>query len=375
MTRLFEKTTIKTLEFSNRSVRSATWSGVADRKGAVTDGAIDFYRNLADGGVGLIITGAQYVMPNAMAMPYQKGNYCDDLLDGLTRLAEAIHSRGGKVMAQLAHGGAKANPELFFEEGEIWGPSAIPDPLTGRIPKEMSPQEITQVIEAYAVAAFRAKKTGFDGVQLHASHGYGINQFLSSAANSRSDAYGGSIARRYRFLGEVLEAVRGSVGRDYPVFIKLSGHDYFEGGLVPEESLYVARRLEEDGIDCIEMSAGSRASDDGMTPFRVNISREEDEAYLAELAGSFSDAVDIPIITVGGIRSPGGISGILTEGLADYGALSRPLIREPHLVNRWENGDLEKATCISCNGCFETGLQGLGISCKVERILKEKLET
>jgi 2,4-dienoyl-CoA reductase-like NADH-dependent reductase (Old Yellow Enzyme family) len=375
MTRLFEKTTIKTLELSNRSVRSATWSGVADRKGVVTDRAIDFYSNLADGGVGLIITGNQYVMPNAISNPYQKGNYSDDLLPGLTRLAEAIHSRGGKVMAQLAHGGAKANPELFFEEGEIWGPSAMPDPVTGRIAKEMSAQEISQVIEAYGAAASRGKKAGFDGVQLHAAHGYGINQFLSPALNDRSDGYGGSVGKRYRFLGEVLEAVKGSVGRDYPVFIKLSGQDYCEGGLVPEESLYVARRLEEDGIDCIEVSAGNRASADGMIPFRENIRREEDEAYLAQLASSFVEAVDIPIITVGGIRSPGVISGILSQGLADYIALSRPLIREPHLINRWKSGDLEKATCISCNGCFETGLQGLGISCKVERILKEERDT
>ncbi len=375
MTRLFDKTTIKTLELSNRSVRSATWSGVADRKGAITDRAIELYSDLADGGVGLIVTGMQYVMSNGIGSPHQKGNYSDDLLPGLTRLTDSIHSRGGKVVAQIAHAGAKANPELFFEEGEVWGPSAIQDPLTGRIPKEMTNREIIQVIEAYAAAASRAKKAGFDGVQLHAAHGYGINQFLSPSSNDRCDGYGASIGRRYRFLGEVLEAVRGSVGRDYPVFIKLNGHDYLEGGLVPEESLYVARRLEKDGIDCIEVSAGSRASADGMIPFRLNILREEDEAYLAQLASSFVEAVDVPIITVGGIRSPGVISGILTEGLADYIALSRPLIREPHLINRWESGDLDKATCISCNGCFETGLQGLGISCKLDRILKEERDT
>ena len=271
-------------------------------------------------------------------------------------------------------GSPSQNPELFFEEGEIWGPSAIQDPLTGRIPKEMTTREIIQVIEAYAAAASRAKKAGFDGVQLHAAHGYGINQFLSSSSNDRSDGYGGSIGRRYRFLGEVLEDVRGSVGRDYPVLIKLNGHDYLERG-VPEESLYVARRLEKDGIDSIEVSAGSRASADGMIPFRLNILREEDEAYLAQLASSFVETVDVPIIAVGGIRSPGVISGILSEGLADYIALSRPLIREPHLINRWESGDLEKATCVSCNGCFGTGLQGLGISCEVERVLKEKRDT
>jgi 2,4-dienoyl-CoA reductase-like NADH-dependent reductase (Old Yellow Enzyme family) len=374
MSVLFESTSIESLQLKNRSVRSATWSGVAGRKGAITDSAVEFYSNLADGGVGLIITGAQYVVPNGIGMPYQKGNYSDDLLPGLIRLAEAIHFRGGKVVAQIVHAGVRANPELFFEEGEIWGPSAILDPLTGRIPKEMTVQEISQLIEAYAAAASRAKKAGFDGVQLHAAHGYGINQFLSSASNDRSDGYGGSIGRRYRFLGEVLEAVRGSVGTDYPVLIKLSGHDYCEGGLVPEESLYVARRLEEDGIDCIEVSAGSRASTEGMIPFRLNVHREEDEAYLAQLAGRFAEAVDIPIITVGGIRSPGVISGILSRGLADYVALSRPLIREPHLINRWKGGDLDKATCISCNGCFETGLQGLGISCKVEWMLKEKRE-
>ena len=128
MPELFENTSIKSLDLENRSVRSATWSGVGDRKGYVTDTAIDFYGNLAAGGVGLIITGFQYVMPNAIAMLYQLGNYREDMLEGLTRLAEAIHSQGGKVVAQLVHTGSKANPELFPEEGEIWGPSPCPIP-------------------------------------------------------------------------------------------------------------------------------------------------------------------------------------------------------------------------------------------------------
>ena len=375
MPQLFEKTSIKSLDLENRSVRSATWSGVADRKGYVTDLAIDFYSNLAAGGLGLIITGFQYVMPNGIAMLHQLGNYSEDLLPGLKRLVETIHSRGGKAMAQLVHTGTKADPELFPEEGELWGPSALPDPWTGRTPKEMTQQDITKAVEAYAAAASRAQRAGFDGVQIHAAHGYGINQFLSGAANRRSDKYGGGIARRYHLLGEVLEAVRGSVGKDYPVFIKLNAHDYFEGGLVPEESLYVARRLADDGIDAIEVSGGSRASTNGMIASRLNIRREEDEAYLVELAGRIKEAVRVPIITVGGIRSPAVISRILSEGLADYVALCRPLIREPHLINRWKSGDLERAKCISCNGCYETGLQGLGISCKVERKLKEKAES
>jgi 2,4-dienoyl-CoA reductase-like NADH-dependent reductase (Old Yellow Enzyme family) len=372
MTELFEKTMIKSLEMKNRSVRSATWSGVSDRKGYVTDRAIEFYSNLAQGDVGLIVTGFQYVMPNGIAMPYQMGNYCEDQLEGLSRLADAIHAQGGRVIAQLVHTGNKANLELFPEEGETWGPSAVPDPGTGKVPKEMSGQDITTVVEAFATAASRAQRAGFDGIQLHGAHAYGINQFLSGATNQRSDAYGGDISKRYRFLGEVMEAVRGAAGEDYPLFIKLSAHDFVERGLTPEESLYVARRLVDDGIDCIELSAGSRGSANGMIPSRPNILKEEHEAYLAEFAARFKETLKVPIITVGGLRSPGVISKILSDGVADYVALCRPFIREPHLIKRWKGGDLARATCISCNECFETGLEGTGVSCKVERKLQEK---
>jgi 2,4-dienoyl-CoA reductase-like NADH-dependent reductase (Old Yellow Enzyme family) len=246
--------------------------------------------------------------------------------------------------------------------------------MTGNTPKEMTRSEITQTVEAYAAAAARCRQAGFDGIQLHAAHGYGINQFLSGAFNRRSDVYGGDIDARYRFLGEVLEAVRGAVGEDYPVFTKLSGHDYFKDGLVPEETLHVARRLVQDGIDCIEVSAGSRASADNMIPSRLKIRKPEDEAYLADLAVRFKETVNVPIVTVGGIRSPETISDILSQGKADYVAMCRPFIREPHLMNRWKSGDLKKATCISCNGCFETTLEGNGVICKIERQLMEKRE-
>ena len=366
MPKLFENTSIKSLELKNRAVRSATWSGIGDQQGRVTDRGVEFYGNLAMGGIGLIVTGFQYVMPNGVGMPYQIGNYHDDLIDGLKRLADAVHAHGSLVMAQLVHTGSKANPELLPEAAEIWGPSPVPDPFTGNTPKEMSHQDIVRLVEAYAAAALRVKSAGFDGAQLHGAHGYGINQFLSGASNRRSDRYGGDISRRYLFLGEVMEAVRGAVGRDYPLFIKLSGNDFYDGGLVPEESVYVGRRLEEDGIDCIEVSGGSKASAHDMIPSRT-LRGEGDEAYLSGLSGYFKENVRVPVTTVGGIRSPEVISEILSKGLADYVALCRPLIREPHLINRWKSGDMEKAKCISCNGCYETGLAGSGISCKVER--------
>jgi len=372
MPNLFERSSIKSLELENRAIRSATWSAVCDQKGYVTDRAIEFYGNLASGGIGLIVTGFQYVMANSVAMPYQMGNYRDDMTGGLRRFAETVHSKGGKVMAQLAHAGSRANPDLFMEEGELWGPSAVPERGTGRVPKEMTREEITVAVEAFASAASRIKTAGFDGVQIHGAHGYGINQFLSGFTNRRNDEYGGDISKRYRFLGEVLEAGRGAVGKDYPVFIKLSGSDNYEGGLVLAESLYVARRLEEDGIDCIEVSAGSRGVPSGLVPSMPNILKEKDEAYLAAMALSFKETVKVPIVTVGGIRSPNVVSRVLSAGFADYVALCRPLIREPHLINRWKNGDMEKATCISCNGCFETGLSGLGVVCKLDLDRKQK---
>ncbi|MBI4962963.1 MAG: NADH:flavin oxidoreductase [Desulfomonile tiedjei] len=372
MPELFEKTWIKSLELDNRAVRSATWSGVGDLKGHVTDKALEFYRELGRGGIGLIITGFQYVMPNGIAIAYMIGNSQDEHLEGLSRLAAVVHEEGGKIVSQIVHAGIRANPKLFPPGLEAWGPSAISDPVTGHTAKEATRQDIGQLVEAYAAAAARSKAAGFDGVQLHGAHGYGMNQFLSAVWNKRGDAYGGSVKNRYRILAEALEAVRGAVGDEFPVMIKLNAHDFIEGGLVPEEALEIARYLADDGIDAIEVSGGSPYAPKGLTPSRENIRKEEDEAYFCDFATRIREVAGVPVMTVGGIRSLKKINDILSERKADYVAMSRPFIREPHLIRRWKSGDTKRASCISCNGCFETGLKGLGISCKVERERREK---
>jgi 2,4-dienoyl-CoA reductase-like NADH-dependent reductase (Old Yellow Enzyme family) len=374
MANLFENTSIKGMDIPNRSVRSATWSGVGDDKGYVTDKAIEWYSELADGGVGLIITGYQYVLPNGMQLPYMVGNYTDDQLEGLTRLANAIHEKGAKVAPQLVHTGVQANPKLIHEGWEVWGPSAINDPEKKISCIEMTRDQIGQLIEAYGAACRRSKKAGFDGVQLHGAHGYGINQFLSPAYNKRGDNYGGSLANRYRFLAEALEAARAEVGHDFPVMIKLNVSDFMEGGLTPDEGVEIAKRLADDGIDAIEVSGGSAASPKNQGPARSKIKSIEDEAYFAGLAKQVKDSVKTPVMAVGGIRSMKTVEDILTDKVADYISMARPFIREPDLINRWKSGDRFPATCISCNGCFETGLKGLGISCKVERQLREGKE-
>lgn len=371
MPKLFETTQIKTLELANRSVRSATWSGVGGARGYVTDRAVEFYSELGRGEIGLIITGYQYVMPNGQQLPYMIGNYEEGQLEGLARLATAVHDAGGKIVPQIVHCGARANPKLFPEGFELWGPSAVKAESTGKACKEVTGREIQTLIEAYAAAAERCLKAGFDGVQLHGAHGYGINQFLSPRTNSRGDAYGGSLRNRYRFAAETLDAVRGAVGEDFPVLIKLNVDDFAEGGLSPKEGIEVARRLSDDGIDAIEVSGGSAASPKDSGPVRTKIKTEEDEAYFAELAARVKEAVKVPVITVGGIRSLKKIGDILSDRVADYVSMSRPFVREPHLISRWKAEDTGRALCISCNGCFETGMKGIGISCKVERKLRK----
>lgn len=367
MSRLFENSYLKSMHLANRSFRSATWSGICDERGYVTERGLEFYSTLGSGGIGAIITGYQYVMKNGIQLPFQTGNYDDSQTEGLSKLASAAKTQGSSVIGQIVHCGVRSNPELFFDGGDIWGPSAIPDIVSGLTPVEVNKSQINDLLEAYANAAMRLKLSGFDGVQLHAAHGYGINQFLSEAWNRRGDSYGGNPKKRYRFLAETLEAIRGAVGSEFPVLIKLNASDFVEGGLTPEESLQVAKWLTEGGIDAIEVSAGGAASPKNLGPMRSGIRKIEDEAYFRDYARMIKISASAPVITVGGIRSYRTVNDLIENGYADYVSFSRPFIREPGLINRWKSGDTARATCISCGKCFETGFKGLGISCKADR--------
>ncbi|MGC8658005.1 MAG: NADH:flavin oxidoreductase [Desulfomonilaceae bacterium] len=366
MTKLFDNSAIRAIELKNRAIRSATWTGSADAKGFVTDLTLDIYSRLARGGIGLIITGYQYILPNGIQLPFMVGVYDDSQVPGLKKLADAVHAEGGKLVGQIVHTGFRANPRLFPQEGEIWAPSEVSDPTVKHPVKVMSKNDIVELIQAYADAARRLKEAGFDGVQLHAAHGYGINQFLARCWNTRRDSYGGSLANRYRFLAETMEAVRSAIDDNMALMIKLNAADFVENGLEIEETLQIATRLVDDGIDLIELSGGS-ASSGKLGPLRTKILHENDEAYFADMSARFKEKVKVPIALVGGFRSLKKIDEVLDDRKADYVSMSRPFIRQPDLVKRWQAGETSKATCISCNGCFETGLKGKGISCKIER--------
>ena len=369
---LFEKSSIGSLELPNRFIKSSTWCGTGDRKGFVTDRTLAMYRELAKGGVGLILTGGQYVMSNGVGLPYALGNCDDSQTEGLKSLANTAHNEGCKIVTQLSHQLARANSKFFGEGDEVWGASAVPYSPSSPVPKEMTRTDIDRYVNAFAAAAGRSYRCGFDGIMIHAAHSFGVHQFLSGAWNQRQDSYGGSPQNRYRVVGEILEAIRGKVAPDFPIMVKLSAHDFVKGGLEPLESLEIARRLEQDGIAAIQVSACCTVSNKDQHCPKDQILDLQDEAYLMDFTQVIKEGVKVPVIAVGGIRSFSTAEGIVNQGKADYVSLGRPFIREPHLINRWNSGNTAKAKCISCNGCYETGMQGLGISCKIERMLKEQ---
>ncbi len=363
MATVFEEVRIHNVVLANRFVRSATWEGMAGKDGSVTPRLIDFLVNLARGDIGLIITGYASIRKDGQSGPWQLGVDRDELVPGLRGLADAVHRNSGKIVLQLAHGG-------FFAMRKLIGQSPLaPSDLAGvaKSPRRaMTIRDIEDIVAAFADGARRAKEAGFDGVQIHAAHGYLLSQFLSPAFNHRSDRYGGDLENRARFLIEVLRAIRASVGADYLVLVKMNVRDFIENGLELDESLHVARMLVREGIDAIELSGGY-LNGGKLNPSRFEIDSEEKEAYFREEAKAFKKEIPVPLILVGGIRSFAVAEQLVSEGVTDLVSLSRPLIREPNLIKRWKEGNIARAKCISCNRCFSPGVTGRGIYCVDEK--------
>ena len=246
------------LEIPNRLVRSATEEGLSTGDGAPTQRLVDLTADLARGGVGLIVAGSAFICREGRGATNVTGIDRDALIEPLGRMCDAVHAAGGRLAVQLLHSGSTLRPVMVAEKEGPYGPSAeTADPVCLAPVKELSKAEIAGIVELYAQAASRARRAGFDAVQIHAAHGYLIDQFLSPARNRREDAYGGSLQRRARFFYEVYEAVRGAVGPDFPVFVKMSAHGGWAGGVQPDEAALVAAELDRLGIDAIEVSAGT----------------------------------------------------------------------------------------------------------------------
>jgi 2,4-dienoyl-CoA reductase-like NADH-dependent reductase (Old Yellow Enzyme family) len=339
MRQLFEQSEMNGMLLSNRFVRAATWEGMADDDGGCTSRLVDLMAQLANGGVGLIITGHTYVRPDGQHSPWQLGIDKDALIPGLQAMTRAVHDNGGKIVLQLGYGGA------YLSKSRV---------------RAMTVPDFQELATAYGTAAHRSKSAGFDGVQIFAAHGFFLSQLLCPRYNDRTDEYGGTIENRARALLEVLASVRRQTGDDYPVLVKLNGQDFVENGLTLEDSVKVGMMLEKEGIDAIELSGGLLNNPNIM---QSKIETEAVEAYFQSEARAFKEKINVPLILVGGIRSYGLAKSLIEEAVADYISMSRPFIREPDLVNRWEAGESLEAECISCNNCFEQIKQGKGVSC------------
>jgi 2,4-dienoyl-CoA reductase-like NADH-dependent reductase (Old Yellow Enzyme family) len=368
MKTLFDQTTINGMTLQNRLARSATWEGMCAVDGKPLPKLISWYRDLARGRVGLIITGYTFVSPEGKQLPGKMGIHTDDFADVMKEMTGTVHNEGGRICIQLVHAGGQTDASTAGRQP--LAPSAVKIDQYPELPAAMSGEDITRIITAFGDGARRAKDWGFDAVQLHGAHGYLINQFLSPLANRRQDEYGGSIENRCRFLLETYQAVRSAVGPDFPVMVKLNGSDNIAGGLSSEDGLYAAKALDKAGVDCIEVSGGTPASGD-QSPARMKIDSPDKEAYNLSLARQIAAAVNCPIMVVGGFRSYAVAEKTIQQD-ADYISMARPFIREPALAKRWQEGDRSAARCISCNSCFKPGLKEGGIYCVVEKKEQEK---
>jgi len=362
--KLFDKTKINQMELKNRFVRSATWEGLANPDGSCSVELANLMLELAKGQIGLIITSHAYVNQTGQAGIRQLGIYRDQLISSYVEMVEKVHREGSKIIMQIAHAGCRSSINLTKKQS--LGPSSIEIKGCGRC-REMTKDEIFQTIEDFQKAAVRAKKAGFDGVQIHAAHGYLLSQFLSPFFNKRKDKYGGNIENRARLILEILQAIRTELGQQFAVLIKLNSEDFIEGGFTQGEMVQVSAMLESAGIDAVELSGGTSLSLSKFSSSRVGkIDSKEEEVYYRDAAKLFKEKITVPLILVGGIRSYEVALELVEKKLADYISLSRPLIREPDLIKRWQEGDIKKAACISCNKCFVPTRAGKGIYCVVE---------
>lgn len=352
---LFSPIQVGSVQIPNRFVRSATHDFMAEEDGTATERQVQLFRQLAKGEVGLIITGHVYVNPNGKASPRQAGISEDRFIEGLRRIPEGVHTFPTKIFIQLAHAGRQTK-EKYCGCTPL-APSAVYEPTLKITPKEMTRQEILGIINDFIQAGRRAKEAGFDGAQLHIAHGYLLSSFISPYTNRRSDEWGGSIANRLRIVVEIVRGIRRILGNEFPLIAKLNSTDFLPTGLQLGESIEMAKILEGEGIDGIEVSGGM--SEAGKGSMWQGLRSEDEEGYFVESASKFKQAVHVPIFGLGGNRTFAVMERIVREGKSDLVSLSRPLIREPYLIKKFRTGQIDKSECISCNKC----LNPRGIAC------------
>lgn len=359
---LFKPIKINSMTLPNRTIMAPMVTNYAAPDGTVTDKLINYHVARAKGGVGLQIVEATYMDPSGSS--YVRGLGCSDdyMIPGLKRLTDAVHAAGGHIALQLQHGGQVAKPE--FSRQATMVPSYIPGVTPYDDTHEMTREDIDYIVRKYAEAAARARKAGFDAVEIHGAHGYLILRFLSPFSNRRTDEYGGSLANRMRFCKEIVQAVREATGPDYPIILRLSIDELFDEGLPLEEGAEIAKEMVKAGVDLINGSACTLETIYMSTP-----PPNMDFGWNAHRAKVVRDALDgaAPLSIVGRIHSRAIAEKILENGQADMVTIGRALIADPDLVNKWrKNLEKDVIRCLSCNeGCIWPMAQRQPVKCAI----------
>ena len=355
--KIWEPIQIGTIKVKNRIAMAPMCTRLANPDGSVSPRLIEYYEARAAGGAGMIIVEYTYIDDIASkAAICQLGIYSDNLIPGLNELAERVQYYDAKIFMQISHGGGQS-PSSLIKRRPL-APSPVLSKF-GEMPSELTIEEIEDIIKSFGEAALRAKKAGFDGVELHGVHGYLINQFLSSNYNKRKDHYGRDFLSRTTFPLEALLEVRSKVGKDFPVGYRLNVKDFVPGGVELEETLELIKILEKNNVDYIHTSAGTYLSHHYMiSPPYI------ERGHLEWFAKKCKEQVKVPVIAVGGINHE--VAGrILNHGSADLVAIGRALIADPELPMKLEEGrNKEIRPCIRCNeGCIGRFFQGKTIRC------------
>jgi 2,4-dienoyl-CoA reductase-like NADH-dependent reductase (Old Yellow Enzyme family) len=364
---LFSPVSIGSVEIPNRFVRSATHDFMADDEGRVRPEQIRMFRELAEGGVGLILTGHAYVNHEGKASLRQTGADADDKIEGLRLISEAVHKTQAKIFLQISHSGRQTKPKLCG--CTPLAPSEVFEPTFKLTPRAMTEEDIRQTIADFSHAGRRAGDSGFDGLQIHIAHGYLLSSFISPYTNRRSDRWGGSLDNRLRIVREIMRGIRALTGPRFPLTAKLNATDFLEGGLTLEESTAIARILEDEGLDALEVSGGM--SEAGQGSVWKGMRAEEEEGYFLRYAARIKKSLSIPVFGLGGLRTFSVMERAVSTGRVDMISLSRPFIQDPAFVKKFRTGVLKKSECISCNGCFNPR----GISCAENRRRKKRKNT
>ena len=363
MTELFTPAKIGSCEIPNRLIVPAMVMNLCTDDGMITERYIKYIEEKAKGGWGMVITEDYAVNENAKGYKYIPGLYNDNQIEGNKKLTETVHKYETKLFCQMYHPGRQSKHDVNGNVQPV-APSAIKDPFCMDLPREITREEIQQIVEDFGSTARRAKESGFDGIEIHAAHGYLISEFLSPFTNKRVDEYGGCFENRTRILDEIYAAIRRNVGNDFPVQVRISANEYLLGGRTEADTYELVRHLDELGVDAIHISNGMYASP---VIRQIIAPMYTEHAFNMDTAEQVKKLVSCPVIVTNRINDPKMADTILKMGKADFIGMGRGSLADPYLPAKAKAGEFEKIRyCIGClQGCEAGLLAGTCATCLV----------